>query len=78
MLQGNSRFYVEILARTTTGGLLCYIFLPEDKSLAFKFDKGSREVMIDKFNVKSKNSFQFELLVAMAEEFSDVKFVKNC
>ena len=79
MLQGYSHFHVRILnpnKRTTTGGILCHIFLAEDKSLAFKFDKDSRAVMIDKFNASSKNSFQFELL--LAGESTKVNFAENC
>ena len=77
MLQGYSHFYVDILARTTTGALLCYVFLveDEDKSFAFRFDKDSREVMIDKYDPNSKSPFKFELLVA--EEFPNLKF-ENC
>ena len=77
MLQGYSHFYVDIIARTTTGGILCYIFLveDEDKSFAFKFDKDSGVVMIDHFNTDSKSPFKFELSVA--EQFPFVNFAEN-
>ena len=76
MLQGNSRLYVDIITRTPTGARLCYIFLAEDRSLAFKFDNDSREVIIDKFNTGSENSFKFEL--SLAEKFLKIKIVENC
>ena len=79
MLQGSSHFRVRILhphKRTTAGAILCHIFLAEDKSLAFKFNQDSREVMIDKFNASSKNSFQFEL--TLAGEFPKVNFAETC
>ena len=75
ILQGHSQFHVKIIHRITNGGILCHIFLAEDKSLAFKFDKDSREVMIDTFNASSKNSFQFVL--SLAEVFPNVNFVEN-
>ena len=76
ILQGNSHLYVQVLGRTPSGGLLCYVFLAEDKSLAFKFDKDSREVMIDKYNRDSK-SFKFDLSFA-TKELPKVNFVENC
>ena len=76
ILQGNSQLYVQLLGRTPSGSLLCYIFLEKDKSLAFKFDKGSREVMIDKYKRDSK-SFKFELSFA-TKELPKVNFVENC
>ena len=76
MLKANSHFNVNVLSRTPSGGHFCHIFLAKGKSLAFKFNEHSKEVIIDKFNTKSKKSFQFELLPA--EEFPKVNFTENC
>ena len=75
MLQGNSRLSIDVLGCTTNGANLCYIFLAKDKSLAFKFDKNNREVMIDKFNRDSESSFKFEL--SSTEELPNVNFVES-
>ena len=75
MLQGNSRFSIDVLGRNPNGAILCNIFLAKDKSLAFKFDKDNREVMIDKISGDSESSFKFVL--SLTEKLSDMNFVES-